>query len=331
MQKKTLYRYTLPVLICTLLLLWSPPVFAVQTAIATLSKVTGKVEVRLAKNKKVTIGRNGLLLYPSDQIATGSNGRVTILFRDGSEIRLFENTQFVIESGHEVPTEKRSFRYKLFMKLGSVWGNFMRGRQKTNIRTPTATIGVKGTTLRISDTKEKGANVSLTEGLITVKNDTSEIELLPGKRIKNFSKRDQLSEKVEDIPSKLFMKTENYQLDFKSTAWQTVRISIQMGNVASGKYVKRPGNVYLRSDYYNVRFPSDVKLDSEGFIRIPVKIGPPRTKDKEFDGKVIIWAVMDEADMDDVGAGNLTLKVKTPGKRRHFQLDADSGDIIPGQ
>ncbi|MGK5092658.1 FecR family protein [Deltaproteobacteria bacterium TL4] len=304
------------------------PANAVETAIATLAHVVGKVEVTISRSNKRTLGRNGLLLYANDQITTGVAGKVTVLFRDGSEIRLFENTQFTIESGEEIPTRKRTFQYKLFMKLGSFWGKFIKERQETSIRTPTATIGIKGTTLRISEAEDK-ASVALAEGKISVKNATSEVELIPGKRIKEFSKTDQLAEKIEDIPYKLFINSETYQLDFKEGDSKKFRLDIQIGEVANKKNLKRAGAIYLKSNYNGVRFPSDVKLDADGFTRVPIEIDPPRKDDDEFDGSILIWAVMDDTQSDDVGEGTLLIKTKSQQAKQNIRFDANSGDMIP--
>ena len=102
-------------------------VMAKSTAIATLTHVKGKVEVQLSRNNKRTLGRNGLLLYPKDAIITGSSGRVTVLFRDGSEIRLFENTQFVIEDARESASQKRSFHYRFFYEAWVFLGEIQQG------------------------------------------------------------------------------------------------------------------------------------------------------------------------------------------------------------
>ena len=65
-----------------------------QDVVATLDLSTGVVEVTLSKSMRTTQGREGLMLYERDLVRTGVDGKATILFRDGSEIRLFENTEF---------------------------------------------------------------------------------------------------------------------------------------------------------------------------------------------------------------------------------------------
>ena len=67
-----------------------------QDAVATLYSSTGVGEATLFKSMRTTQGRKSLLLYERDLVCTGV-GEATILFRDGSEIRLFENTEFQIQ------------------------------------------------------------------------------------------------------------------------------------------------------------------------------------------------------------------------------------------
>ena len=67
-----------------------------EDAVATLYSSTGVVEATISKSMRTTWGRKSLLLYERDLVFTGV-GEATILFRDGSEIRLFENTEFQIQ------------------------------------------------------------------------------------------------------------------------------------------------------------------------------------------------------------------------------------------
>ena len=187
---------------------------------------------------------------------------------------------------------------------------------------------MKGTTLRITETKND-ATISLTSGLISVKNDTSMVDLTPGKRLKGITKTDHLPNKVEDIPYKLFLKSSNYELDFKGKSKESIRLTIQMSNVSDGSNIKRSGPIYFKSDYDQVRFPAKVMLDDQGFARIPININAPRANDNKFKGKIIIWAVMDGSGFDDIGEGTILLKVKGKQKKRRIRFDPNSGDIIP--
>ena len=178
--------------------------------------------------------------------------------------------------------------------------------------------------------EQNKASVSLTEGLIAVENDRSTVELTPGKQIMDITSTDNLSAKIEDIPYKLFVESDRYQLDFNKEKRATIRLSIQLGDVVSGNNIKRSAPLYLKSNYQNVRFPEDVTLNEEGFVRVPIEILAP-TAEAALDGHITVWAVMDDNKSIDVGEGNILIKVKEGKKNRRFRIDAKSGKVIQGQ
>lgn len=304
------------------------PVFSAGTAIASLGNTKGVVEVIVTKDQKRVRGKDGVLLYVGDWVYTNNDGEATIFFRDGSEIRIFEKTELEIQDSGELQTKERSFHYNLFMKIGSLWGKFVTGRQKTKIVTSTATIGIKGTVMRVNDDGET-ARVSVAEGEISVGNETSSIILGAGKRLDSFGKTENLSDKVQDIPYRLAFSADEYQIDFNEGAEKTVRLNIQMQDVVNAKNIGRAGRVFFQSNYKNIKFPNYVSLNSKGFARFPVTIEPPHMDDNDFNGKIVIWAIMDGASYDNIGAGNLFMSVKVPNKRRQIRINADTGSIIP--
>ena len=64
-----------------------------EPAIASLLKVEGAVEAVTAKSPKGRRGINGMLLFSGDKINTAENSKATIEYRDGSRVRLFQNSQ----------------------------------------------------------------------------------------------------------------------------------------------------------------------------------------------------------------------------------------------
>jgi hypothetical protein len=76
---------------------------------------------------RTTQGREGLLLYERDLVRTGVDGKATILFRDGSEIRLIENTEFQIQEASEHGAGERTFRRKLLLRFEPSLSNFLAG------------------------------------------------------------------------------------------------------------------------------------------------------------------------------------------------------------
>lgn len=305
-----------------------PSMGRANTAIASLDQVSGFVEVIAVKDKKILRGKEGLLLFVDDIVRTQVDGVCSIIFRDGSETRLFESTEFLISQSDELKTAERSFRRTILMKVGALWGKFVKGRQNTRIQTSNATIAVKGNVVRIKDDGQE-ATVSVVEGAVSVENAVSSIVLQAGQQLQPFRKSDHLKEKIMEIPYRLSLISEKYQLGWEDLQEGLFRIQIQMLDILHGNNIKRAGRVYLQSNYYNLALPEDVRLDHNGFARIPVKIQPPYAGDHQFDGKIIIWAVMDGANYNNVGEGSVLINMKMPSKRRHIQVDADSGRIVP--
>ena len=73
-------------------------------AIATLLQVEGAVVVVTAKSPKGRRGINGMLLFTGNKISTTENSQATIEYRDGSRVRLFQNSQLVLNLSEEQVT-----------------------------------------------------------------------------------------------------------------------------------------------------------------------------------------------------------------------------------
>ena len=292
--------------------------------IASLQRVEGPVQVTLAANKEATQGRNGLLLHTGDTVVTGQDGHATIKFRDGSEIRLFPNTNFVVEAKEE-PGAHRFFSVNLLMKVGSFWGHFVKQRQVANINTPTATIGIKGTTLRVVE-RDSQARVALTEGLIGVSNDRDQVELKPGERLPNFRRTDTLADKVEAIPYKLALSSDQKKLEFRNNAPVEVAISVQLVDVKTGNPIRRAGPLYLRSNYDKIDYPVQATLDARGFARVMIHVRPPEPADANLNGNVYVWALLDQEQADDTAEGRIHFTVPVPPSQERIRVESQTGE-----
>lgn len=304
-----------------------PPVFAQsKDIIASLQRISGRVSVRQVRTRKTIRGRNGLLLRTGDTVITARRARSTIKFRNGSEIRLFPRSEFQVKAS-ERKGRRRTFRFSLFSKVGSFWGRFVKRRQVANIRTPTATIGIKGTVLRVTDRDGK-ARVALTEGLIDVSNDREKVELRPGKRLTEFTASDTLADKIQDIPLQLDMKSQKRKLEFLNKNTEEVFVSIQLVNIKTGRTIHRSGPIYLRSNYDKFTPPpSPPVLNQRGFVRVLVQFTRPEKSDARFNGNIFLWAVMDQEDADDVSEGRLKFTIPVPPGADRFRIPSDTGEV----
>lgn len=306
-------------------LLISSAAFAQEDEIvASLQNMLGRVQVLQKSSGETVQGRVGLLLRAGDTVITAEDSRATIKFRDGSEIRLFQNTRFVLQAAKESVGADRSFRYDLLLRAGSLWGFFVKQRQTAKISTPTATIGIKGTTLRIAEENNK-ARVALTEGLIEVSNERKTIELEPGKRLTSFTRVDDLAQKVEAIPYKLEMRSEKRRLTFSGNQPEEVFVTLQLTNITTGREVPRAATIYFRSNYEKITYPPVARLDQRGFARVPLTFAPPEAADAQLSGNVYVWAVIDSPEADDTGEGRILFNIPVPKGEERIKIEADKG------
>lgn len=292
--------------------------------VASLQSMLGHVQVLQKANGETVQGRVGLLLHNGDTVITENDSRATVKFRDGSEIRLFQNTRFVLQAAKESMGSDRSFRYDLLLKVGSLWGLFVKQHQTAKLSTPTATIGIKGTSLRVVEHDNK-ARVALSEGVIDVSNQRKTVELDAGQRITDFSSVDDISKKVEPIPYKLELHSEKRKLGFASNQPEEVFITLQLTNVTTGREVPRPATIYFRSNYDKITYPPVAKLDDRGFARVPLTFGAPEPADAQLNGNVYVWAVIDSGDADDTGEGRILFNIPVPKGEEHIKVNSNTG------
>ena len=293
-------------------------------AIATLLNVDGTVKVFNEKYPKGRHGSHGMLLFTGNKILTSANSKTTVEYRDGSRVRLFQNSTLVLNLSLEQSTIKRTFKFQLTLKSGSLRGRFVKGLQRTKIRTPTAIIGIKGTSVRISENNNK-ATVSLTEGQVEVSTLSSKAILNPGQWLTDFDRNTDLTQNVIQTPNLLSLKSAKYELDFRNGKSKQLDFSVQLQNSISRKSLKRSGKVIFESDYKYIRLPKRFLLNEQGFARVVIGLDPPSLTDPEFKGLITIRAFMDGEGFDDVNEGHLVLKILNLGQKRTLLIDPDKG------
>lgn len=295
------------------------PTFALN-AVASIKKISGSVQVK--RSNRVFPGRKGLILNDEDLITTLSTGKITILFRDGSEIRLYENTKFVIEKSTESTGEKRGFFHNLTLQIGSFWGKFVKGHQVTTINTPTATCGIKGTNVSFLEKNGK-LNLSLSEGQVSIQNDDEEILLNSGKMVEGITKQGMISDKIKDIPYRVVIKPKT-KLEIPTSGQTSITFSVQLMDIKSKTNLERAGIVHLSTNVDKILFPS-VRLNERGFANFDASVLPFQNTDYNKLQLEII-AVMEGSNMMDIGSGYTAIRFKVPeNKTKIIKIDANSG------
>lgn len=295
-------------------------------AVASFGKVRGNVQV-IRQTRKIP-GRTGLILNDNDVVVTGPSSRATIVFRDGSEIRLFQDTRFVIEKSVESKEGSRRFINDFKLKVGSFWGKFMRGKQHTRISTPTATIGIKGTNVTFHQSPNGQLDMSLSNGLISVENEDETIDLQPGHRIQKMTRKGSITEKVSMMPYKISIQPDRAQFNVPGPGRTTeIDFTLQMVDIKTGRNVARKGEVYMTVEVDKIAFPERIVLNNRGYARLKAQVRPFQTADYR-NGQVEVLAVMDGVEFIDVGSGTAILTYDVPKKAsRTIRVDMKTGSV----
>ncbi|MEK9665597.1 MAG: FecR family protein [Deltaproteobacteria bacterium] len=293
-----------------------------QDAVATLYSSTGVVEVTLSKSMRTTQGREGLLLYERDLVRTGVDGKATILFRDGSEIRLFENTEFQIQEASEQGAGERSFRRKLFLRFGAFLSNFFGRSDHTVIETPHFQLKPEGTSFHVQALKEQGS-VALFSGKLLVQNVRGKALLEPGEAVLGVNRGDILSDRIEMLTQQLQLQADPKEL-VRGRSSQKLLLRIQ----ARGREGQRIGAglpIRIMTDGEGVRIPGELSLDKEGKAEVEVQLLAP---DRLYRKGLLRFNVMVD-DPRGLKISGTEIEIRKPGAVKRLEIDADTGQILP--
>ena len=134
----------LSVLIAAMAALVSQPVFA---EIGRIKNVTSGVQV--IRDGRTITARSGLRLEEGDIIVTARRARVGITLSDDTRMALGPNSRVTLDE-YQYDRRRQTGRSVTSVNRGSLGvtsGNITRsGRDRMRVRTPTSTLGVRGTT-----------------------------------------------------------------------------------------------------------------------------------------------------------------------------------------
>ena len=119
-----------------------------NAGIGTLNEVQGSaIEIKRSKNS--IIGKLNTAVESMDAVSVGSRSQVNITFKDNTKVKITENSRLVLDDFVFDP--KKSDAGKLGMKVALGTVRYASGQvaknnpQSVNIKTPTASIAVRGT------------------------------------------------------------------------------------------------------------------------------------------------------------------------------------------
>ncbi|MFI5294423.1 MAG: FecR domain-containing protein [Thermodesulfovibrionales bacterium] len=111
-----------------------------------------KGDVLIERNGNIVKAEDGTSVYPNDTVRTGADGSVGIIFKDNSRIGLGPNSRLDLKKFVFKPAQGQ---FSMVNKLTKGTASFVSGKmtklspESVILETPTATIGVRGTTYNI--------------------------------------------------------------------------------------------------------------------------------------------------------------------------------------
>ena len=180
-----------------------------QAYIARVGEVTGNIQIiKAAQGKSGKGGSRGSKLAHNDILAVGVNSKATILYQDGTRIRVFANSRVKVQQG------KKSFAAEL--EKGSFWLHKKKGGRKVFIiKTAQAAIGVKGTDLAVGVNSSK-TSISVFSGSVIVKNKAQKIVLAEGQMLDNITFESSLKDIIASIPHKISILPDQLKIEPKT-------------------------------------------------------------------------------------------------------------------
>ena len=160
-----------------LALLLTQSVAVLQRA-AHVSNVSG--EVKIVKKGEETVRalpEEKRLVQAGDKLITGADGRLSLNWIDGTRIRMAPGSELTVQ---KCEVAKGAERAVFQLDLGKVWVRVLRmlsQQDKFEIKTPTATAGVRGTIFAVAVAPDGTTDVSVYEGEVTVASGGGEVKI----------------------------------------------------------------------------------------------------------------------------------------------------------
>lgn len=154
--------------------------FSDSQGVGTVSITQAPVYV-IRNGIQKSIGSFGLSLKLNDEVVTGDTGKAYIMLSDESQIVVGAKTRLKITKG---AIEKKGSGIKRFILglIGKIRARVKKSQGTFQVKTSTATIGVKGTDF-IVDFSGTETTVGTLEGLVNMKSNASgqDLDIPPGK------------------------------------------------------------------------------------------------------------------------------------------------------
>lgn len=159
--------------VVALLALGAAPARAAAVAGVVVS-LEGRPQVQSAGKAAYRRLKLNDLVYEGDSLKTGPGEKLGVAFTAGAEMRINENSVFVVQSGGGAKPAS------VMTTLGDAWARLISGHAGFTVRSPIAVAAVRGTEADIDVGSRM--DVKVYEGLVDVMNDKGKTSLKAGQQ-----------------------------------------------------------------------------------------------------------------------------------------------------
>ena len=208
--------------------------------VAAISSIKGDVKIRPGSERKYNSAYKGQMVKNKDWIKTGKNVFVSIIFLDGTNIKIQANTEIEIQSSR---ITRKELKTQMYIAEGQAWSKVSSQNEgEFKIKTPTAVATVKGTEFDVKfDDLAESTTLTVIEGEVLFGNDIGQVlaSAMEGATANKEDPPKEYKVKPKDIPK--WHNNTDPTFGFKLTPDKTdkhpinspLRVSIQAINLKS--------------------------------------------------------------------------------------------------
>jgi hypothetical protein len=109
---------------------------------AVVTQIVGALYLKEAQSSSYRRAKKGEFVYEGTSLKTGQGDQAAISFVSGTEVKINENTLYIVRTTH--PSRKGQGNDST-LSFGRIWFKVLRKQSKFNIKTPVAAVSVRGT------------------------------------------------------------------------------------------------------------------------------------------------------------------------------------------
>ncbi|MFH1368658.1 MAG: FecR family protein [Elusimicrobiota bacterium] len=293
------------------------PVFAAKKDVSgVVSNVIGTAQIQRGSAGAWANAKIGDFVYDGDSVKTLPRSRALISFSNGVEARLHANTLFsVVPKGAGKKAEGSTIK----MNIGRLWAKVLRQKTKFDIKTPVATISVRGTEYETGVGEKGNTTVKVFDGEVEVGNEYGNKKLKKGQM--NSTNPGNPPGDAKDMGEG---DKDNWQDEVKSAG--SVKIELKKQEAMVNEVVEGKVSVYDSQGKLKTDFSKEIKISCDSADVTFSKSGEekwaaslsvaPDKGEVSFKVKTTAGGTKNiSASGEGLGAGMASLSVKLPEKK----------------